>query len=432
MWVFLVLIAGVSLTCATRRVDCTGARREIAENSLEFFQVAFRSFVDNTTSFRIGKEFMTFAALEALDLPGLSRLEILYVLEELASKLAQAGDAVDMATLWTLAMEARAAAHPDWTGALYSILQERMMNHTSDEAKKVYEAAYATLSDYFASQGCPPVVVGQGNLTFPGFHCMTANVAGPTVMLFGGFDSAAVLMMMGIGLPAFREGGFNVLVLDGPGQGIVARRDSLAFRPDWEVVVTPAVEYLEQKYNVSQIGLWCDSFGGYLCARAFSKIPSLSGVVLNGGVFDFLQLTLCTLPEKLVGLLYSEPAKLEALLSEFGNSMYGLYSTNRWAELSMHASSYFDLIANRLDDYSMQGHMEGFSNRPVFVVDPIYDSLAQNQSQILWAALPTPRHLKSILFQPTIESGIVMHSGVGAKAGMNQVIFQWLDKLFQQ
>ena len=45
------------------------------------------------------------------------------------------------------------------------------------------------------------------------------------------------------GAAAGAERGYNVLVFDGPGQGSLIRRQGMLFRPDWENVVGPVIDY---------------------------------------------------------------------------------------------------------------------------------------------------------------------------------------------
>jgi len=52
-----------------------------------------------------------------------------------------------------------------------------------------------------------------------------------------------------IGREALRRG-YNCLIVDGPGQGSTLRLQGLTFRPDWERVITPAVDWLVARPDV--------------------------------------------------------------------------------------------------------------------------------------------------------------------------------------
>lgn len=64
--------------------------------------------------------------------------------------------------------------------------------------------------------------------------------------------------------------GIHCLVFDGPGQGFALRLQGIPFRPDWENVVTPAVDYAINIPGVDaeRIGIMGISFGGFLAPRA--------------------------------------------------------------------------------------------------------------------------------------------------------------------
>lgn len=64
--------------------------------------------------------------------------------------------------------------------------------------------------------------------------------------------------------------GINCLVYDGPGQGYALRLNNFVFRPDWENVVEPVVNFALKIPGIdpSRIGLMGLSFGGFLAPRA--------------------------------------------------------------------------------------------------------------------------------------------------------------------
>ncbi|MBA0263965.1 alpha/beta fold hydrolase [Stenotrophomonas maltophilia] len=65
--------------------------------------------------------------------------------------------------------------------------------------------------------------------------------------------------------------GIHCLTYDGPGQGFALRLNNLTFRPDWEKVVSPLIDFALEKFSeidASKIALMGLSFGGYLAPRA--------------------------------------------------------------------------------------------------------------------------------------------------------------------
>ena len=71
----------------------------------------------------------------------------------------------------------------------------------------------------------------------------------PTVVVHQGFDGTAEECWFGVGADAVARG-YNVLAFDGPGQGRAVRKQGLHFRPDWETVVTPVVNWTVARPDV--------------------------------------------------------------------------------------------------------------------------------------------------------------------------------------
>jgi pimeloyl-ACP methyl ester carboxylesterase len=82
--------------------------------------------------------------------------------------------------------------------------------------------------------------------------------------------------------------GYNVLAVDGPGQGGALHLQKLVMRPDWEAVITPVVDYALARREIEpgRIAGFGYSLGGYLLARAAAFEHRLSALVLDDGVHD--------------------------------------------------------------------------------------------------------------------------------------------------
>lgn len=96
----------------------------------------------------------------------------------------------------------------------------------------------------------------------------------PTVVCIGGFDSLAEELYFLCGVPEALARGYAVLLFDSPGQGAPLRFSGLTARPDWEHVVGPVLDFLEESdedvaaIDTDRIGLVGASFGGYYAPRA--------------------------------------------------------------------------------------------------------------------------------------------------------------------
>jgi dipeptidyl aminopeptidase/acylaminoacyl peptidase len=92
----------------------------------------------------------------------------------------------------------------------------------------------------------------------------------PTLIMHTGFDGSAAI-----------ERGYNVLAFDEPGQYGPLHREGLVFRPDWEKVVTPVVDFALRQPGVDpkRIALMGISMGGYLAPRAAAFEKRLAALI---------------------------------------------------------------------------------------------------------------------------------------------------------
>ena len=112
----------------------------------------------------------------------------------------------------------------------------------------------------------------------------------PTLIVTGGYDSTAEEAWFFTAAAAIARG-YNCLTYDGPGQGLALIRDGMLFRPDWESVLTPVVDFLIARPEVdasriAQIGI---SFGGYLASRAATAEPRLAALIADPGDLSLLE-----------------------------------------------------------------------------------------------------------------------------------------------
>ena len=84
------------------------------------------------------------------------------------------------------------------------------------------------------------------------------------------------------------ERGYNCLTFYGPGEGLALVDQGLHFRPDWEQVITPVVDYALSRPEVdpSRVALMGDSQGGYWVPRAVAFEHRVAAAVADPGVWD--------------------------------------------------------------------------------------------------------------------------------------------------
>ena len=80
----------------------------------------------------------------------------------------------------------------------------------------------------------------------------------PAMVLHNGFDGPAEEMHHN-GAAAGSERGYHVLTFDGPGHAAARHLDGLVFRPDWENVVTPVLDWVMARPEVDESRVGCSA-----------------------------------------------------------------------------------------------------------------------------------------------------------------------------
>ena len=137
------------------------------------------------------------------------------------------------------------------------------------------------------------VRIPAGRTSLPGWLLRCRAAAGqpavrrPTVIFTGGADTQHIGLYV-YGAAEAVALGYNALLVEGPGQGSLLYLRGMGLRPDWETVITPAVDYLQGRRDVDprRIALVGCGLGGVLAARAAAREPRLAALVLDPGVTD--------------------------------------------------------------------------------------------------------------------------------------------------
>jgi 2,6-dihydroxypseudooxynicotine hydrolase len=107
----------------------------------------------------------------------------------------------------------------------------------------------------------------------------------PVIIVLPGLDSTKETRHAARG--GWTSRGCAVLSLDGPGQGEASRWSTT--RPDYEVAVRAAVDWIERRpdLDASRVGLFGSSLGGYYAPRAAAFEDRITATIANCGPFDW-------------------------------------------------------------------------------------------------------------------------------------------------
>jgi pimeloyl-ACP methyl ester carboxylesterase len=269
-----------------------------------------------------------------------------------------------------------------------------------------------------------PVEIPFEGITLPGYLCLVDNSGErrPLLIIHTGFDGTAEELYFQQAYAAL-ERGYNCLLFEGPGQGRVIREQKIPFRPNWETVVTPVVNFALKQPEVdpNRIALMGISLGGYLAPRAAAFENRIKVCITNGGVYNFHTVMRLTEEEEksldtkegseeIDKSLYIEMKKNPSLRWSIGNGMFTFQAASPSEWLRMTRAYTMKGIADKI-----RCHM--------LVVDSEEDKDMPGQAIQLYNALTCPKDF--MLF--TKKEGAEEHCQIGANVISNERILDWLD-----
>src|SRR5581483_3953606 len=219
---------------------------------------------------------------------------------------------------------------------------------------------------------------------------------------------------------------YNVLTFEGPGQGEPLRVQHLPARPDYEVPVRAAVDYLLTRPEVDpeRIALMGSSLGGYYAPRAAAFEPRVKALISHGVFFDWWATQTKTKPA--LGLLldkWKSPRGVQAVLDVAMRFNSELRWTVKNAQWVLGAQDPVELIS-QMQRYSL-ADTAGLIRQPTLILHGARDHfIPREQVDMFYAALKAPKTLRIF----TEEEGAEEHCQFGNMALLHQVLFDWLDE----
>lgn len=245
-----------------------------------------------------------------------------------------------------------------------------------------------------------------------------------TLVMTNGSDGSRPALIANGAAEALSRG-WNVFLYDGPGQQSMLFERGVAFRPDWEAVLTPVVDALVSRDDVDAGALvgYGVSQAGYWLPRALAFEHRLAAAVVDPGVMDVSTSWLGHLPAELVGLLRSGD---KDTFNGYMTQMPGDPDAERTFRFRARpyglAADPFDVFTEVMA-YNLRGVVRQIRT-PLLITDPADEQFWPGQSRQLADALTGEKRLVDF----TVDQGANWHCEPLGRQLANKVMLDWLEE----
>ncbi|MFD0271894.1 alpha/beta hydrolase family protein [Streptomyces sp. NPDC127106] len=268
------------------------------------------------------------------------------------------------------------------------------------------------------------VSVPYGSTAMPGylFTPSSGRADAPTVIVNNGSDGPVSAAWTMLGAPAVARG-WNAFLFDGPGQQTMLFEHRMTFRPDWEHVITPVVDFLLARGDVAadRLVLAGISQAGYWVPRALAFEHRIAAGVADPGVVRVADSWWHDFPPELRALHDSgdrdgfDAVMREALAQDPEVAAYW-----RWRAKPYGIDSPHDLLTE-VGRYDLAGVL-GRITVPLLVTSPEGEQFWPGQARELYEALPGEKGFVEF----SAAEGADVHCEPLGRALFEQRVFDWL------
>ena len=335
----------------------------------------------------------------------------------LADASAQAGHSVSAASAYLRAASYYATA----VNAVASLASEGELLPTFRKHREAWDRWVDTVDLDIAR-----VAIPYQDTTMPGylFRAPGAAASRPVLVVANGSDGALTSLWSSAVSGALRRG-YDALVFDGPGQQSMLFERGVPFRPDWEAVLTPVLDFVlaQPGVDADRVALYGISQAGYWVPRALAFEHRFAAAIADPGVVDVSTSWTDHLPGNMRKLLDDgDDAKFDRDMELGMKFSHELANTWRFRARPYGTTGYAETLRAVLQ-YSVE-HVAAQIATPLLITDPEHEQFWPGQSERLAALTPSV----STLVRFTAAEGADFHVQPLARALTEQRMFDWLDE----
>ncbi|MEV0891661.1 prolyl oligopeptidase family serine peptidase [Promicromonospora sp. NPDC050262] len=272
-----------------------------------------------------------------------------------------------------------------------------------------------------------PVSIPSAGTSMPGwfFRPDETGERRPTLVMNNGSDGS-VSGLWCQGAEGALERGYNVLLFDGPGQQSMLFERGVPFRPDWENVLTPVVDFLGERGEVDdgKLAVYGISQGGYWVPRALAFEHRFAAAIADGGVVDVSRSWFANIPHTVLNdYRKGDKEKFDRNMA-FAMKLPGARTTRQtWTFRARPYGAYgYSAVLDAVSDYVITPEIGAAISTPLLITDPDGDQFFP-QSAELNAIVPG-----STLLRFKQREGASYHNQPLARELTEQRVLDWLDE----
>ncbi len=304
-------------------------------------------------------------------------------------------------------------------GSIFVRPRDQRLQDTWQKAQRCFRQAAALFSPPIE-----PVQVPFEGKFLPGYFLRgeQENERMPTLIMVGGGETCAEELYFWIG-PAGVRRGYRVLMVDLPGQGETPF-DGLFFRTDSEVPIKTVVDYAltRPEVDAERLAIFGISGGGYMVSRAVAFEKRIKACIASAPIVDVYRLATAEVPSVLL--------RTSGFFKDILIRLAGIRSP--LPVIALEKFCWQAGVSNLSEALEMarQARVEkaGEITCPVLCMVGEGESEEQMaQAREFYDALKCPKELRIF----TAPDGADAHCQINNLSLMQQVVFDWLDDVFE-
>lgn len=250
----------------------------------------------------------------------------------------------------------------------------------------------------------------------------------PTIIFNNGSDGATSYMWA-YGISSALARGYNAITFDGPGQNTMLWEHQVPFRHDWEVVITPLVDFFLKRPEIDKNKLIISglSQAGYWILRALAFEHRIAAGIADPAVMDVsTSWTADLMPADLEMIQQGKKAEFD---QGFEKAMKN-FPVSMKKKIEWRRKPYGTLSLYEVYRSAMQYHLRDVVSKiqcPIFIADPEDEQFWPGQSEEVGKALKCP--YKRVQFKRS--QGANWHCEPLGRARYDREVFNWLSEILK-